>query len=66
MKRIEHAVDVWDLAGTDPRLNSKTLLQHLHDFAADGWELVWMALHANLADHNGPCHLLVFKRVVES
>lgn len=65
MRTIEHAVDVWDLTGMDPRLNAGMLLQHLHAFAADGWELVWMELNVDLADHHGPCHVLVFKRVVE-
>lgn len=65
MRAIEHAVDVWDLRGLDPRLDSGMLLEHLHSFADEGWELVWMGLNVNLADHDGPCHVLVFKRVVE-
>ncbi len=51
MRVIEHAVDVWDLRGMDARLNSK--------------ELVWMEPQAELADHEGPCHVSVFKRVLE-
>jgi hypothetical protein len=66
MRTIEHAVDVWDLTGTDRRLDSRKLLAHLHDFAAEGWELVWIAVNADLADHDGPCHVLVFKRVLET
>jgi hypothetical protein len=49
----------------DPRLNSGMLVRHLRDFAEDGWELVWMGLGVELADHPGPCHVLVFKRVLE-
>ena len=50
----------------DPRLHSGLLVEHLHDFAAEGWELVWMDISVDLADHQrGPCHVLVFKRVVE-
>jgi hypothetical protein len=26
---------------------------------------MWMGLDLELADHRGPCHLLVFKRLVE-
>jgi hypothetical protein len=66
MRTIEHAIDLWDLRGMDPRLNSGMLHKHLHDFAEEGWELVWMSLNVELADHRGPCHLLVFKRVVEA
>jgi hypothetical protein len=65
MSTIEHAVDVWDLAGMDPRLNSGILLKHLRDFAQEGWELVWMSPNIDLADHRGPCHILVFKRVLD-
>jgi hypothetical protein len=65
MRAIEHAVDIWDLRGMDPRLNSGMLVGHLRDFADDGWELVWMGLGVELADHPGPCHVLVFKRVLE-
>ncbi|MBD0317670.1 MAG: hypothetical protein ICV71_04030 [Thermoleophilia bacterium] len=65
MRAVEHAVDVWDLRGMDPRLDSRLLLEHLQRFAAEGWELVWMGVDVELADHRGPCHVLVFKRVVE-
>jgi hypothetical protein len=65
MRTIEHAVDVWDLAGMDPRLDSGLLLAHLREFAHEGWELVWMNVDLELADHDGPCHVLVFKRVTE-
>jgi hypothetical protein len=65
MPTIEHAVDVWDLTGMDPRLNSGMLHQHLRDFAEEGWELVWMSLNLELADHHGPCHVLVFRRVLD-
>jgi hypothetical protein len=66
MRTIEHAIDIWDLRGTDFRLNSRMLHKHLHDFAGEGWELVWMSLNVELADHLGPCHLLVFKRIVDA
>ncbi len=62
MPTIEHAVDVWDLRGADPRLDSRKLLEHLNAFGAEGWELVWIGVNADLADHDGPCHVLVFKR----
>ena len=65
MRAVAHAVDVWDLREVDPRLDSRLLLQHLHEFAAEGWELVWMGASVELADQGGPCHVLVFKRVVE-
>jgi len=32
MAKVEYAVDVWDLSGTDGRLNSLLLLKHLRDF----------------------------------
>jgi hypothetical protein len=41
------------------------LHNHLSDFAAEGWELVWMGLNLDLADHEGECHVLVFKRVAD-
>jgi hypothetical protein len=66
MRTVEHAIDIWDLRGMDPRLNSRMFHEHLHDFAEEGWELVWMSLNVELADHRGPCHLLVLKRVVEA
>ena len=65
MPAVEHAVDVWDLRGMDPRLDSRLLLGHLQRFAAEGWELVWMGVNVELADHGGPCHVLVFKRFSE-
>lgn len=66
MRTVEHAVDVWDLTGIDSRLDSGLLLEHLRDFGAEGWELVWMGLNIDLANHHrGPCHVLVFKRVIE-
>lgn len=65
MRTVEHAIDVWDLTGMDPRLNSRMLHEHLGDFADEGWELVWMNLNVDLSDHDGPCHVLVFKRVVD-
>jgi hypothetical protein len=65
MRTIEHAVDVWDLAGLDRRLNAGKLLEHLRQFASEGWELVWIGVDVELEDHRGPCHVLVFKRVVE-
>jgi len=67
MRTVEHSVDVWDLTGVDPRLDSKLLVDHLSRFAAEGWELVWMGVNVDLADHHrGPCHVLVFKRVIEA
>ena len=65
MRRIEYAVDIWDLRGLDPRLNAKALLEHLNAFATEGWELVWMGLNVDLADHDGPCHLQIFKRILD-
>jgi len=65
MRTVEHAIDIWDLAGMDPRLNSRMLHEHLREFEHERWELVWMGLNADLADHRGPCHVLIFKRVVE-
>jgi hypothetical protein len=66
MRAVEHAVDIWDLTGMDPRLHSGLLLEHLHDFAAEGWELVWLGANVDLADHHrGACHILVFKRVTD-
>jgi len=41
------------------------LLEHLNAFADEGWEFVWMGLNVDLADHDGPCHVLVFKRMLE-
>ena len=40
MAKVEYAVDVWDLSGTDGRPNSFLLLEHLRDFGEEGWELV--------------------------
>jgi hypothetical protein len=65
MRVIEHAVDLWDLRGRDPRLNAKELVDYLQRFAAEGWELVWMEPRADLADQEGPCHVSVFKRVLD-
>jgi hypothetical protein len=65
MRTVEHAIDIWDLAGMDPRLNSRMLHEHLREFERERWELVWMGLNVDLADHPGPCHLLIFKRVAE-
>ena len=62
MTTIEYAVDVWDLRDMDPRLNSRRLLDHLNDFGREGWELVWLGLNVDLADHDGRCHVLAFKR----
>jgi hypothetical protein len=64
MPTIEHAVDIWDLRGLDPRLDSRLLLKHVNEFGAEGWEFVWIGLNVDLADHEGPCHVLVFKRTV--
>jgi hypothetical protein len=41
------------------------LHQHLRDFAEEGWELVWMSLNLELADHHEPRHVLVFRRVLD-
>ena len=65
MRKVEHAIDIWDLAGLDRRLDTRTLHEHLQDFAQEGWELVWLGLDLELADHRGPCHVLILKRVVE-
>jgi hypothetical protein len=62
MRALEYAVDIWDLRGMDSRLNSRLLHEHLQEFGAQGWELAWMSLNVELADHQGPCHLLVFAR----
>ncbi len=62
MEMVEHAIDVWDLHGLDPRLHSGMLHEHLRSFAAEGWELAWMSLNVDLADHDGPAHVLVFRR----
>jgi hypothetical protein len=65
MRTIEHTVDVWDLAGMDRRLDVGMLVKHLRDLGEEGWELVWMGPNLDLADHHGPCHVLVFKRVLD-
>ena len=49
----------------DPRLNSRMLHEHLREFEHERWELVWMGLNVDLADHPGPSHILIFKRVAE-
>ena len=64
MARVEYAVDVWDLSGTDGRPNSFLLLEHLRDFGEEGWELVSLTLNTDLAEQ-GPSHLLVFKRLTD-
>src|SRR5918993_256831 len=61
MPEIEYAVDIWDLSGTDGRPNAEQLLEHLREFAAEGWELVSLSFNIDLVRH-GPSHLLVFKR----
>jgi hypothetical protein len=65
MRRVEHAIDIWDLTGLDRRLNAGMLRDHLRDFEREGWELVWMALDVELADLRRPSHVLVLKRVFE-
>ena len=60
MPKIEYAVDVWDLSGTDGRPNSRELLEHLRDFGEEGWELVSISFNVDLI-LNGPTHLVVFK-----
>ncbi|HEV8166030.1 MAG TPA: hypothetical protein VGR74_16580, partial [Actinomycetota bacterium] len=40
MPEIEYAVDIWDLSGTDGRPNAEQLLEHLREFAEQGWELL--------------------------
>jgi hypothetical protein len=61
MPEIEYAVDIWDLSGTDGRPNAEQLLEHLRNFAEEGWELVSLSFNIDLVRH-GPSHLLVFKR----
>jgi hypothetical protein len=61
MPQIEYAVDIWDLSGTDGRPNAEQLLEHLREFAREGWELVSLSFNIDLVRH-GPSHLLVFKR----
>jgi hypothetical protein len=51
----------WDLSGTDGRPNAEELLDHLREFADEGWELVSLSFNIDLVRH-GPSHLLVFKR----
>jgi hypothetical protein len=58
---IEYAIDIWDLSGTDGRPNAEQLLEHLRQFADEGWELVSLSFNVDLVRH-GPSHLLVFKR----
>jgi hypothetical protein len=58
---IEYAVDIWDLSGTDGRPNAEQLLEHLRQFADEGWELVSLSFNVDLVRH-GPSHLLLFKR----
>jgi len=52
---------IWDLSGTDGRPNAEQLLEHLRNFAEEGWELVSLSFNIELVRH-GPSHLLVFKR----
>jgi hypothetical protein len=66
MRTIEYAVDIWDLRGVDRRLDSRVLHDHLLDFGAEGWELVWIGANEELADQAGPCRILVFKRIAET
>jgi hypothetical protein len=61
MPMIEYAVDIWDLSGTDGRPDAEQLLEHLREFATEGWELVSLSFNIDLVGH-GPSHLLVFKR----
>jgi hypothetical protein len=61
MPEIEYAVDIWDLSGTDGRPNAEQLLEHLRNFAEEGWELVSLSFNIDLVRH-GPSHLLVLKR----
>jgi hypothetical protein len=61
LPQIEYAVDIWDLSGTDGRPNAEQLLEHLGEFAQEGWELVSLSFNIDLVRH-GPSHLLVFKR----
>ena len=67
MPAFEYAVDVWETRDGDHRLDARELLENLNSpFGNEGWELVWMALDTDLADHDGRCHLRVFKRAVEA
>ena len=61
MPRIEYAIDIWDLAGTDGRPDANQLQRHLLEFGDEGWELATTCFNVDLARH-GPSHLLVFKR----
>jgi hypothetical protein len=61
MLQIEHAVDIWDLSGTDGRPNAEQLPQQLREFAEQGWELVSLSFNIDLVRH-GLSHLLMFKR----
>jgi hypothetical protein len=40
MPEIEYAVDIWDLSGTNGRPNAEQLLEHLREFAEEGWGLL--------------------------
>ena len=62
MPKVEYAVDIWDLRGTDGRPDVERLLEHLRRFGDEGWELVSIAFNVDLARH-GPSHLSVFKRL---
>jgi hypothetical protein len=61
--KVEYAVDVWDLSGSDGRPNSIHLLEHLHDFGDEGWEFLFLTFNIDLANEDGESDLLVFKRV---
>jgi hypothetical protein len=61
MAEIEYAFDIGDRSGTDGRPNAEQLLEHLRNFAEEGWELVSLSFNIDLVRH-GPSHLLVFKR----
>ncbi len=61
MSTIEYAIDVWHLEGRPEALDDRELHRHLNDFGAEGWELVSITFHVELARH-GPAHLLIFKR----
>src|SRR6266542_5217690 len=53
MPTIEYAVDIWDLSETDGRPNAEELLDHLREFADEGWELVSLSFNIDLVRH-GP------------
>jgi hypothetical protein len=61
VRKIEYAIDIWDLRGTDGKPNAEQLHQHLRNFGEEGWELVSLTFDVDLARH-GPSHLAVFTR----